>query len=396
MGRLIILDPSLRRRAGHHFNYAAALHEVANKRGMGFVVFGNQAVEDVVSCELPVVPAFRVDTYQGLETPGLERHTLDGLSAHEYINAAAISSYLFDDLRQIERHLEADDVVFFHTLSHKQLIGLAQWVTTSATLASKRPKLVFLFRFWHPFTSIVAPLFKFGASVLKGVQLPVRICTDTIELSVAYGEMTGVPVDVVPIPHTPGSTGERPEPGAGPLVSYLGHVRSEKGSHFLDAVLETVIGSGVPVRFVVQRPPAGEGDDLLAKLEAIRARSPAQLELVESDLPWGEYNRQLDRSNIVLCSYDPTSYRYRSSGVFIEAASAGKIAVVPARSSLMTEAQRFQCAAVPFAEFNAGSVAAATLDAVRRCGELMPVAEAARARVHAYHNADGLMDYLVG
>jgi len=396
MSRLVILDPALRRRAGHHFNYAAALRDAAHQRDMEFLAFSHMAVEASVSDSIPVKPAFRVDTYQALENPGIPRNTFDGLQAHEMISAMALSCFLTEDLRQIESQLKPGDIVFFHTITHAQLLGLAQWLATSGAASALKLRLVVLLRFWHPFPAIVAPLFKVAATALNALPHSVRLCSDTFELAIAYGEMTGVPVDVVPIPHTAEEPTTTATPGAAPLISYLGHPRIEKGSQLLVEIVDEVLAACPAARFVLQQPPSTDGHELADQLKALQARRPGQIELADSDLSREDYNRHLSRSQIVLLSYDPNSYRYRSSGVFIEAAAAGKIVVVPARSSMQTEAQKFQCATVTFPEFKAPAIAAATIKAVQSCDALAPAGLAARDKILAYHNGAMLLNYLVG
>lgn len=394
MGRLVILDPSLRRRAGHHFNYAAALLDVCRERGLDFIAYSHAGIEESVSAELPSKAAFRVDTYQSLDNPGVPRTTYEGIRAHETSSAVTIAQYVVEDMRRIEGQFQAGDVIFFHTLNQAQFLGLAQWLSTSPGSRAPGLKFVFLLRFWHMFPSIVAPFFKIGAIAMGTLPISIRLCADTTELAIAYGEMTGSAVDVVPIPHTSEASPAQPDLAGGPVISYLGHSRMEKGSHFLDQVVSRVLASGEPARFILQQPPAAEAGPMLDRLKALSSAFPERITLAEGDLSRAEYNDCLDRSHIVLLSYDPVSYRYRSSGVFIEAAAAGKVAVIPARSSMHTEAMRFQAAFVPFSAFEPQAIADATIKAVRGCREMLPAAAAARPRVLAHHNAGALMDYL--
>ena len=115
--------------------------------------------------------------------------------------------------------------------------------------------------------------------------------------------------------------------------TYLGDARDEKGFGALPAMVAAAGGGGPnPVSLVSQGYTAFDNTDpaMLVALQLLR-RKPG-VSLVERSLSSSDYNRYLLDSDCILVPYDAQNYAARSSGIFAQAAAAGKPAIVPGGS----------------------------------------------------------------
>src|SRR5262249_19255299 len=158
-------------------------------------------------------------------------------------------------------------------------------------------------------------------------------------------------------------------------VAYLGDAREEKGYQHLPKALSHLwpdyIAKG-RVRFVLQsnfNTPGGAPGVLTASQNL--AGFPSTI-LKNEALQPPEYFEILAQSDIVLIPYSPQRYRYRSSGVLIEAMAAGKVVVTSAGSWMATQVTREH--AVLF-ESPAG-IGPAIAEAIDNFDGMIPAAEA--------------------
>src|SRR5262249_29299806 len=160
----------------------------------------------------------------------------------------------------------------------------------------------------------------------------VLLYADTDLLAEAFSYLSGITVSTAPIPFDQSllqtALAARPARRAGdPLTAvYLGDARDEKGYQHLPQALAYLwpeyIAKG-RVRLVLQsnfNTPGGE-PGILAASQSL-AGFPATI-LKNEPLDPAEYFQLLAQSDIALIPYPPQRYRYRSSGVLVEAMSAG-------------------------------------------------------------------------
>lgn len=163
----------------------------------------------------------------------------------------------------------------------------------------------------------------------------VHFYTDTPELSEQHSLLGVAGFSTLPIPHTFRPRHTSRLPGAPLRLTYLGDARKEKGYHHLPTAIGNLWTAHVQtekVRFVIQsnyNTPAGEVEAVIARGQ-LEAFDSDGVELVYGPLPSEEYADLLLSSDAVLIPYDQDRYYARSSGILVEALSAGIPVVVPA------------------------------------------------------------------
>ena len=106
---------------------------------------------------------------------------------------------------------------------------------------------------------------------------------------------------------------------------------------------------------------------------ALETEMASQVEFVAEQQDTAEYFATISRSAIVLLAYEPQAYIIGSSGVFIEAASLGKVVVAPGATWMAEQMAAGFGVGTTFAEPKAAPVAEAVLQALsnfRRLGAL--------------------------
>ncbi|MCH9610037.1 MAG: hypothetical protein S4CHLAM81_08510 [Chlamydiales bacterium] len=127
--------------------------------------------------------------------------------------------------------------------------------------------------------------------------------TDTSNLSTFFSEKTGYAFHTLPIPHFDLDPSDECEP----IVLLPGEPRREKGGHLL-------------------RDLAGSFEGMLF---ACSESMPVGDLHFSNSLPREEYVGWLKRSSVIILPYEASQYRYRSSGIFVEGISLGKLVLVP-------------------------------------------------------------------
>lgn len=216
--------------------------------------------------------------------------------------------------------------------------------------------------------------------------------SDTQQLARAFTALFGTPVGVCPIPvdldQLRSATTHAPKPASPrPLIAtYLGTARSEKGYRDLrDALvyLKKEYLDTDRLHFVLQcsaQSIASEPGlaDYQREFEAYLVANDLQtkVRLIGHVVEQEEYCALVAASDIVLLAYSPTSYRYRSSSVLIEAMVSGKVIVTRAGSWMASRVSADH--AICYAEQRDG-LGPALAGAVQRYDELQAGATARQA-----------------
>ncbi len=166
--------------------------------------------------------------------------------------------------------------------------------------------------------------------------------TDTEALTAQYARL-GVPFHSLPIPHTHPPRSAAPR-GDRPLhFVYLGDARAEKGYHHLPRLVGDLWADDIEpgrVVFTIQsnfNVPQGEPEAVVARAQ-LESFAPDKVRLTSAPLSSADYRRLLLSADVVLLPYERDNYYARSSGILVEALSAGIPVIVPAGSWL---AQQF-------------------------------------------------------
>lgn len=215
--------------------------------------------------------------------------------------------------------------------------------------------------------------------------------SDTQQLAQAFTALFGTPVGVCPIPvdldQLRSATTHAPKPASPrPLIAtYLGTARSEKGYRDLHDALVYLKKEYLDtdrLHFVLQcsaQSIASEPGlaEYQRALEAYLVANDLQtkVRLIGHVVEQEEYCALVAASDIVLLAYSPTSYRYRSSSVLIEAMVSGKVIVTRAGSWMASRVSADH--AICYAERD--GLGPALAGAVQRYDELQAGATARQA-----------------
>jgi glycosyltransferase involved in cell wall biosynthesis len=273
--------------------------------------------------------------------------------AEVYGHQRRVQAFARDTRRVLRRlHPGPDDLVFIPTLSESDFVGLARCFRDEPL--SQAPAWHVLFR--RDIYSGREPSYGIDRDqiaqirrgllrqtlldvMIKFARHRVHFYTDTSRLTDQYNRLNTFEFATIPIPvNRSFRPVARPTQTQPLLVSYLGDARSEKGYHLLPQIVDTMLPElqrGV-LRFAIQSnfaflDPAVDSAAVVARSQL--RRYPAQLvELHETPLDSNAYACLLMSSDVVLIPYDAERYYARSSGILVEALSAGIPVIVPAAS----------------------------------------------------------------
>jgi hypothetical protein len=248
-----------------------------------------------------------------------------------------------DLLRRVP--LGEGDIVFIPTLSNIELMGLSLYFDRARPPRSASWHLLFRRDIYRGRAGEYSGQ-EGGVDGLRQVFLRfgnklaaqnVYFHTDTTELTAQYRKLGATEFSTLPIPHThwPVET-----PAEGPLrVIYVGDARYEKGYQHIPAVIQSLwpdcVATG-KAAFTLQsnyNVPNGEPEAVIARSQ-LESMPPRPVTLLKRALTSEEYQNLLLSGNINLLLYDRNNYYARSSGILVEALSAGMPPVVPAASWL--------------------------------------------------------------
>ncbi|MEM7243899.1 MAG: glycosyltransferase [Acidobacteriota bacterium] len=377
--RLVIVDPTLVDFQGHHAEYGLAVSEAAVREGFQPILLSHER------CELGGLP-------DGVEL----RPTFSGTQYE--LSPGRWRRELGQALATLR--LDSHDHLFVHTIAPRELDQLVA-LALSGELEPV-PHCHVLFR--RDFTeyrsderALLEDFFRQGDDDARLRRFHFHV--DTEPLARQHDALTSLShrrFTVLPIPHRHREVPLRRPRAHEPLtITYLGDARTEKGYLHLPAAIETLLTDppgGRPLSVLVQSNPnlpGGEPGILAARQRLARLR-PQGVRLLEGPLAPADYRDLLAASDIVVLPYDAERYRRRSSGVLVEALSAGKVPVVPAGTWLAQEAGPEQ--AVSYRRPD--ELGAALRRAVADHAALAANAEAAVPAILARHCPDRLVKKL--
>lgn len=120
-------------------------------------------------------------------------------------------------------------------------------------------------------------------------------------------------------------------------VAYLGAAREEKGFLLLPeivAALSETHGKSGRIRFVIQCSPQiiGYKPSIVDAITKLKKFPKPYVELREKAQTTEEYYAMLHEADVVMTCYDAGKYKYRGSGIAVEAVSMGKILLATANT----------------------------------------------------------------
>ena len=312
-----IVDPNLRNVGGHYFEYDRAVAEGATANGYETVILAHRDVEPTIAAKVGAHPVFTRDIW-GLAGPGSRLAIAIGKLRDNF-------RFLVDLLGSIRRFgAPPGTVIFVHTFIDRQLLAIA---VLPVLLWFKRDvRYVYLLRYQPDFYQDPFSAFAFRLIECLSRHRPIHLTTDSARLAEQLGRLSANPFHVLPIPHVPP---EQPDTASAErddrttFVS-LGNARDEKGIFEILAAIQLLHQRGQlgRMRFVLQCNDAAP--DVRLAIDAFAAENIPNCELLFDKLESETYYKILWESDCVLLPYWRSIYFGRTSGVFMEALSAGK------------------------------------------------------------------------
>jgi glycosyltransferase involved in cell wall biosynthesis len=397
MRRVHILDPQLVGEGGHYLGHDAQLIRELKRRGLEVSLYARQGCS--VSCEgIAPIPVFSFEIFK-------EAATDAAIWAIE--NFHAVNQAFLADLCRIDTTgFTSDDLIYFPNLLQNELYGVALWLARLP--AERRPAVAVMLRYLnHAMDYIQArankeliPLYyRYAAMALATAQPRSLLCADTRELAAAYQKITGRPVLELPNPmdvsHLLGARST--EPNSRPVVVYQGHTSPLRGFHFLPDIIARCSGASPKPKFViqVQNREAAIAMKLGPVLEQLERMPKDDVQLVFGALKADAYFDLLLAADIVLLPYSPNFYGHGSSGVFTEAASLGKVIVVPGGTMPARQGQEYRLGVVPALKWTPQAMADAVGMALRRLPALREQATLSAPKFREENSARALWDKLL-
>lgn len=380
--RVLLLDPGLLNRHGHHFHVDLAIHEACAARGVGLTAVGHRRVEPEIRAAMPVRPLFRAPAYpsrDGSRRRSLQRdfEVLNRLVAH-------------DLQRGLAEPLAADDLILVPTARNIHLSGVLTWYER----LRPRPRVCLRLLFEPEFR--VEPEEEEMARELTRRQMRswariaggcLTLAAERRELADLYAGYASAAVHLLPMPirypGQPSGAGARATDAARHVV-FVGEARREKGFELLPGVCRQVLAARPTTRFTLQASCLF--DVAPATLGELRALAPA-VSLVDRPLTVDEYGELMRSADLVLAPYDPAKYRYRTSQIFLEAVGSGTPVVTTRGTWMHEQLVELGADAVIAEAFSVDGVAGAIRRALDRWPETTAAAAEAGRSSRRRHNA---------
>ncbi len=372
--RLMYLDPGMQNDVGHHANYARAILNEATRRQIQVDLFGWHGVTAALQAELGAIPFFRWYTY----TVGYQNNPISGW----LMNFEQGWRVLLEDLRKLPTP-SPDDIIFIPSLWPSWLMAVVQWISNIP--ADRRPTVVGEFASEcglqpaprrdgppqyavpDPRTDPRATLYHYAAALLDDdVRQRFTLCTFERAVSTLFQTLLDVEIASLPWPIA-GPTAIQSRANRRPITAaFLGFQRLDKGYALVPQIVQQLLRDRtcrkVGVRLLIHNARPDECPEIHA---AVRALVRPQVQLDESPVDGPRWQALLDKTDLMICPYDPKRYAAAHSGLTTECLANGIPMILPADTVLSAIAARFNVGTC-FDQWTAASVSAATVKAIDR------------------------------
>jgi glycosyltransferase involved in cell wall biosynthesis len=171
----------------------------------------------------------------------------------------------------------------------------------------------------------------------------------------AFRGLLDVPIATLPMPYERQAT-PRDRSGTRPItVSVIGHQRPEKGFDLMPEVAEALLRNRPDTRILIHNAKPDQMREAQDKLRQLAARD-SRIRLEEAVAGPALWASLLERSDLMLCPYDPNVYTFSHSSVACESLANAVPLVVPARTALSAQLEDFGGPGTSFESFTAQSI----------------------------------------
>lgn len=384
--KVLIVDPGVHSRGGHHYNAVVRLQRELAKLGLAAPCLGSAYANAEVVRDLACTPTFTRSIYgRSYESP---REFADSVEEAGRNLAQSLA-----------RHGRNADLLVLPCCDQVLAASIA---STFARTRFRSPPHVLLWLLYGPhyllstedpravglaaecrdaFAALTASLGDAGH---------LHVYSETRQMAEFYRPLIGLEVGVMPGPglSMPARSVRHVAPDRPPTVLCIGFANRPKGYRLLPEAVEQVLRRHRTARFVIHGIVEGsdaEGDQpVFDRLSALGERVTVRHDVLSD----GDYAVLLDQADLLLLPYDPAVYRTRGSGVFSDARKIGLPVVATGACAFAAPAFE-QGWGVPITDYDAAGVAAAVLAALERLDGL-----ARCAVTSADRQADGLASLL--
>lgn len=383
---LCIADPNLRDFVGHHFAYDHAVARAGAAAGFTPLVLGHRALPADLAAQAGAIPAFRDDIWARDPRFGPPGRWLDLRRRNRHFARDLLAALP-------PQGLPPGSILLPHMLTERQMAGLAEVVEAQP----RHVTIVALLRYQPEFYAdavCVAAFARLRRAVAAGASL--RLASDSARLARRISRLAGLPVEVLPIPHTPACLPPPPPADGRPMHAVsLGNARDEKG--FFEILQAITLLRQSPqglagLRFTLQANDAAA--DVQAAIDAFAADLPPEVTLLPRALTPAEYDEVLASADLVLLPYWREIYEARTSGVLPEALGAGR-PVICTTGSWMADELALHGAGIEVADHDPAGLAQAIRLAQAQWPRLAQAARAGQAACLARHGGQAFMTALL-
>jgi glycosyltransferase involved in cell wall biosynthesis len=367
IGRLIVVDPSLKDERGHHYSLAKAISDDASQRGIDVIWYVSSDFQIKSNLEsIEVRALFTKSMYEGFKTKNLMRgfsrkykKIKKFLERHERLNNFVRGCYkkIFGTTRRDgfnEQLLECfkldsvgkKDKVLVHTADgrmYREILDLS--------LKKGFEKNFPDFHLCTPYDSEIMPHNKVGfrakqvvryLSLLGLLERKIFLYAENSILAEHLAVEWGVKVEALEIPAPDKELGYNSAVSEEEVLEivYMGAAREEKGFHLLPDIIENLLIKNLlnnKIHFTVQASPqiVGYSPVIISALRRLRKINENHLTLIDEQQSMSDYYSMLKQSDVVLLCYDSKKYKVRGSGIATEAVAFGKV-VLGSRNTFAT------------------------------------------------------------
>lgn len=239
-----------------------------------------------------------------------------------------------------------DDLILVNSIRYHHIAALIAWCVQQAGRKGidHLPRFAVILHFTlsadggQVRTADISPIFKSLRDA--NLQSHFLLYADSEALAREYSDLSLLPVEVVPIPHTnPGSISFHADNV--PCIIYTGIGRATRGFPLLPMVVADFRqpAEAGQIRFEFQANLDSQWDVLVS---ARKALENLPVTVLDGQLSPDQYYALLQRGDIMLLPYWGEYYRVQTSGVLSEAISMAKIPVVPKGTWLAEMVEEYQ------------------------------------------------------
>jgi hypothetical protein len=359
--RLFYCDPGLTGDQGHHANSCRAIVGECRRRGIEVRVLAFGELDAKLATETGAQRLFRVSTY----------FLNDGDPVCGWLGAFSTSlRATVEDLRWLEPHLQADDVLYVNSGQAAQLMAWSTWMASCALpihavmelgvdpgLDLRRSQTGVTAEVRDPREDTRAILYRFASNEMAAAVAPrLHLATFDPAASEAYQLLLRRPVVTLPNPRTRVTQPRLRGHGQPISVAFLGHQRGEKGYRLVPEILARLERRfpGDQVRFLVHNGEPQQMREVQNQIRQFAAACP-RCTLDERRADGALWAEIVDRSDLIVCPYFPRRFAFSYSALACDAVANGIPFIGPAGTTLERLGRDFGTGAA-FVEWTVDSI----------------------------------------